>query len=357
MAATPPLPRTPRPALLALALLPLALLTPATAQDAEGDPDAPVTSDGDFDRLMGAFSDPLLGGSARETQEAQDAGDARRAPTPAAPDAFTSMPAPEGPRPYPYAVLGVQPGGLPEEVQAALEAELGRPIELEAETVQVRVAAPDGRAFETAYVTELASPYDPAQGLAELADRSAPREPYERFWLGLATPALEGRVTSLTRSLHRPSAEIPQPVALRAQLEGLYGPPSRVEQTPDRLEMVWAWGEEGFIADLEGQPVRAVEHEAAPGEVHAIEHRPCVADPAAARADGAFRHPREKPIWPGCVAVYRVAYGAEIGSATLTTSLADHALARADRLEADRQIVERLLGESAVPAVPSEPPL
>ena len=325
----------PKPAILLAAMVPLALPGPALAQD-----ESILDALRRFESATGA------------APEAESI-----ALTPAAPDAFTSIPAPRGRGRTPTPSWVSSRAACPRRCRPRPRPSSTDPIELEPETVQVRVAAPDGRAFETAYVTELASLYDPARGVAKLADRSAPRAPYERFWLGLATPALEGRVTSLTRSLRRPSAEMPQPPELRAQLEGLYGPPSRVEQTPDRLEMVWAWGEEGFIADLEGQPVRTVQHEAAPGEVHAIEHRPCVADPAAARADGAFRHPREKPIWPGCVAVYRFAYGAEIGSATLTTSLADHALARADRLEADRQIVERLLGEPAVPVAPSELPL
>ena len=135
-------------------------------------------------------------------------------PPAAAQDALVPTPAPEGPRPYPYAVLGQQPGGLPEPTHEALEAELGADILLRPEEIVMQLPAPDGRIFEFTFPQYMQTPR-PAYAAFGGDD-----ETYDRFGLLLATDALEGRVLGISRTLRAPNAEAPDYAALRAQLVG-----------------------------------------------------------------------------------------------------------------------------------------
>lgn len=68
--------------------------------------------------------------------------------------------------------------------------------------------------------------------------------PFAQARVTLATPASGGRVLSISRTLRQPTAELPAPAALRAQLEDLYGPPSKAETDPGprgALRLTWAW--------------------------------------------------------------------------------------------------------------------
>ena len=247
------------------------------------------------------------------------------------------------------------------EAVAALEAEAGRPLGLVTDAMHIRVAAPDGRAFEFTYDVALRSPErDPYAGLRRLHDPTDV-EASEGFSLTLASDVLEGRVLAVRRSLRRLNAApdaLPSREALRAQLEGLYGPPSHVEEATDERGAVsaawtWAWGEDGFIPDLVGQPVRTLQHEPAPGELREVEYQPC-AEGHRDTLDYEFEHPRPRPHSPGCVAVFRVTYSADIVSSSAGFGLHDHALGRIQRDAIDAQITDRLLGPPADDA-PTEP--
>ena len=258
-------------------------------------------------------------------------------------DALVPLPAPEA-RPYPYAVLDVQPGMLAAEARAVIEAELG--AELEPQRRQVRVQARDGAAFEFTYDGEMSVP-NQSSGIGR------PQEPFETVVMVLATDVLEGRVVKLWRKLHQPNAELPEPAALRAQLEGLYGPPSEVETQYDTTRLTWAWGEDGFIEDLAAVEAATMEHEVEPGEVREVSYWPCK---SLTEADFAysFSQLRHEPFNPGCVATYTVTYERGPETSTVTFALADHALGRAQREETDRQITEALTATPAAPAEPSD---
>ena len=268
---------------LAAGLASLAAPPPAAAQDGATASSADEATDQTLD-LMERLG-PLLGAPGADPGAGPE-DDAPTAPgTAVAPDPeaqasteargpLVPLPAPEA-RPYPYAILGVRPGMTRDEAVAALEAGAGRPLELAAETLHVRVAAPDGRAVEFAYDVSLETPKrDPYAGLRRMNDPTDV-EASEHFTLTLASDVLEGRVLAVHRSLRRlndaPDA-LPPREALRAQLEALYGAPSHArETTGDRgtvsATWTWAWGEDGFIPDLEGQPERTLQHEATPGDV------------------------------------------------------------------------------------------
>ena len=247
------------------------------------------------------------------------------------------VPAPEGPRPYPYAVLGVQPGGLPEEARAALEAELGAPIQLEPTEIILQLPAPDGRVLEFTFAQHLASPRPLHAGFGGDDDT------YDRFGLVLATPALEGRVLGLYRSMRAPTGALPQYPALRAQLVALHGEPSDEQVAGDQRIMTWAWAEDGLVADLADQPERRMEFEAAAGEVVPVDYRPCAQLHHTALEYG-FTHPRRGPAFPGCVATYSVSHATEMGFVRLGFTVADYALGRLHREAADAQLVEWLRG-------------
>ena len=356
---------------LAAGLASLAAPPPAAAQDGATASSADEATDQTLD-LMERLG-PLLGApgadpGAGPEDDAPTAPGIAVAPVPEAQASteargpLVPLPAPEA-RPYPYAILGVRPGMTRDEAVAALEAGAGRPLELAAETLHVRVAAPDGRAVEFAYDVSLETPKrDPYAGLRRMNDPTDV-EASEHFTLTLASDVLKGRVLAVHRSLRRlndaPDA-LPPREALRAQLEALYGAPSHArETTGDRGTVsatwtwTWAWGEDGFIPDLEGQPERTLQHEATPGDVRPVTYRPC----AEGQRDGLayeFEHPRPRPHSPGCVAVYRVAYSADIVSSSVAFGLHDHALGRAQRDAIDRQITNQLLGEPPAPAQPSD---
>ena len=273
------------------------------------------------------------------------------APTPAAAqDAFTPVPAPEGPRPYPYAVLGQQPGGMPEPTHDALEAALGADILLVPEEIVFQLPAPDGRLFELAFPQRLSTPRPVYVGLG------GDDETYDRFRLTLATGALEGRVLGIARTLRAPNAEAPEYPALRAQLVGLYGEPSDERDDGLRRILTWAWADDGFVDDLEGQPERRVEFESPTGEIVPVEYRPCAGSSSQTDLEYRFAYPRQRPAFPGCTATYIVTHRVEMGFSTIEFLLSDEALARLHVEAADAQLVDWLLDEGPDGAPADTPP-
>ena len=266
----------------------------------------------------------------------------------AAQDALVPTPAPEGPRPYPYAVLGQQPGGLPGPTHEALKAELGADILLRPEEIVMQLPAPDGRIFEFTFPQYLQTPRPVYAGLG------GDDETYDRFGLLLATDALEGRVLGISRNLRAPNTEVPDFAALRAQLVGLYGEPSDERDDGRVRVMIWAWADDGFIEDLHGQPERSMQFETATGEIVPVDYRPCVKRNEADLQYG-FAYPRKGPAYPGCVATYAVAHTTDMGFSTIDFSVSDFELGRLHREAADAQLIDWLLQGQDEDGEPADP--
>ena len=66
-----------------------------------------------------------------------------------------------------------------------------------------------------------------------------------------------------------------EPLELKAQIEETYGPPSRVEINGREMTLTYAWGEEGFIADLDALPILIHEQTIGSGTVRQTEYKLC----------------------------------------------------------------------------------
>ena len=247
------------------------------------------------------------------------------------------------PRPYPYAILDIQPGAPSVEAQAMFEERMM--LRMEPVEVRLRVGSPDGRrevAF--AFPQRMAT-----AGVGRAARRS--RDPFAAVTTALATDALENRVLRIERSLQQPVGELPQPEALLAQLEDLYGPPSDTLSDARASIWTWAWGGDGPIADLGAQESREMDFDPdGPGgvEPRPMGYLPCDTGVSATKVDYDFAWPRAAPAGPGCTAVFEVTYEGRPDVARVTFALTDWALVRLNRAETDRQIVEMLTGEAPV---------
>ena len=245
------------------------------------------------------------------------------------------------PRPYPWAVLDQRPGDDALHVQSLIEERMM--IELVPERTGLRVQSPEGLEVEVTYADRLLT-----RGVTPAVLRGT--EPYAQARVALATPVSDGRVLSISRVLRQPTAELPAPAALRAQIEGLYGPPSRAEMDGPSMRLTWAWGTEGFIPDLDAAPEIEARYVDTTGAARTQTFRAC--EPRYAELDYRFEPISTVPLMPGCVASYSVSFR---GGAELTTigfTLTDWELVRRDRAEADRQV--RALLSSGAPVAPSD---
>ena len=150
-------------------------------------------------------------------------------------------------RPYPYELLGVRPGDpftdLAELYRERSEAE---PTSKER---RLRIQSPEGRVFDLRYEVTREIGDVGMQGRISNA-------PQDHMTAVLATGAFERRPLALFRVLKRPTEDLPEPAALKAQLQELYGPPSLVRIRGHTMILSYAWSNEGFIPDLEGQPAQ-----------------------------------------------------------------------------------------------------
>ncbi|RNF34040.1 hypothetical protein [Paracoccus methylarcula] len=237
---------------------------------------------------------------------------------PAFADDLTPLPAPD-PRPYPYKILDLQPGQIATETIPELEEHLGG--SLNPKVIQQVVTSPDGLRFEA----DITIGYDTA-GIG-LRTRMG-NEPYEEITLRNSTPVLEGRLIGLWRTMRKPNAELPDPAALAAQIEELYGKPS------------WA-GADG----LGGRMVKYVWTPS--GQLSPQEEEPCT---HLTYQGYAFDSDRRPVAPPECSAVFTARYETEAGQSTIRFSLVDYELAREDLEETDRQILEQISGDSIEPS-------
>lgn len=231
------------------------------------------------------------------------------AASPAFSDELTALPAPP-PRAYPYKILDIQPGQIATEVLPQVEAHLGG--SMAPERMQQVVTSPAGRRFEA----ELTVGYKTA---AVDLYTTMGDEPYESVSLTTATPVLEGRIVAIARNLRKPTAELPEPAEVFAQVEALYGEPTWRGDRFDTPHILYVWTPDGQMPPQQEQPCG-----------HAF-------------YDGyEFRPEREPENHPECSALLKVAFDTKAGNSTLYFSLIDLDLARLDTAETERQIRDAL---------------
>lgn len=251
---------------------------------------------------------------------------------------LTPLPAPDA-RPYPYEILGLQPGDPLDNVLAVYAERSDAAPTSESEVL--RVQSPDGNVFEFTY-----------QQFSRIGDvgvngRQAGAD-QDQVTAMLSSDVMEQRPMAIHRSMRQPSDELPEPLELKAQIEGLYGPPSRVEIDGRTMTLTYAWSTEGFIHDLDalGELIHE-ETRTELGRERTIRttYELC-GNSRHYRNDVSYRfaYPRDEEIKTGCLATFTVTYRGEPGSTLIGFSLVDYVLGRQHMAELDRQIVEALTG-------------
>ncbi len=241
------------------------------------------------------------------------------------------------PRPYPYAILDIQPGAKAMEAASMFGERMM--LILVPEQIALRVENGEGRAFALTFDQKLVT-----QGVG-LHTRMG-RDPYAEITATLATEAMGGRVLQIRRTIREPNENLPEPAALIAQLEERYDPPSKRNGSG----ATWAWGEDGFIPDLDGQPLHEITTIDQRGTRKTTQYRPCTS--YSQGAEYRFRQHRETPIMPRCTALFSVGFKGGAQLSTVSFSLTDFDLIRQHVAEVDRQIIEAL--SSDAPVAPSD---
>lgn len=252
---------------------------------------------------------------------------------------FTPLPAPAE-RPYPYEILGLQPGDPLSDVLAVYaERSEAAPT---SESEVVRVQSPEGAVVEFTY--QLFSRIGDVGVNGRLA-----KVAQDQVNAVLSSDVMEQRPMKISRSIRQPSDELPEPLELRAQIEGLYGPPSRAEVNGLSMTLTYAWANDGFIPDLDA--LEDLVHEETTTlfdntRTRRTTYELC-GDSGHYRSGVTYRfeYPRTEEIKTGCLATFIVTYRGEPGMTSIGFSLTDYELGRIHMEELDRQIVEALTSE------------
>lgn len=252
-------------------------------------------------------------------------------------DSLVVMPAPAE-RPYPYEILGLQPGDPLDDVLAVYAERSDAAPTSESEVL--RVQSPDGSVFEFTYQLFTRIGDVGINGrLAKVAQ--------DQVTATLSSDVMEQRPMAIHRSIRQPSDELPEPLALKAQIEETYGPPSRVEINGREMVLTYAWSTEGFIADLDALGSITYEETTSSGGKSITEYELCgSASHYRNTVEYRFEYPRDKLIKPGCLATFTVSYHGDPGMTSIGFSLVDYELGRQHMAELDRQIVEALTGKT-----------
>lgn len=251
-------------------------------------------------------------------------------------DRLTAFPAPAD-RPYPYQILGLQPGDAFADVLELYKDRSDQAPTSESDVI--RVQSPNGKVFEFTY-----------QRYSRIGDVGVSGRlsglAQDQITARLASEVMEQRPLAIHRSIRQPSDSLPEPLELKAQLEGLYGPPSRIKFQYNEIVLLYAWGEDGFIAGLDGRDPLIHEERRTTGNrisTRQTEYELCgAAQHYTNTIEYRFRHPREKQIRPGCIATFKVTHNGEPGMTSISFSLVDYELGRLHEAELDRQIIEAL---------------
>ena len=254
-------------------------------------------------------------------------------------DVLVAVPAPAD-RPYPYEILGLQPGDPLENVLAVYAERSDAAPTSESEVL--RVQSPDGSVFEFTY--QLFSRIGDVGINGRLAGVAQ-----DQVTATLSSDVLEQRPMAIHRSIRQPSDELPEPLELKAQIEQTYGPPSRVAINGREMALTYAWSTEGFVPDLDALgPITHEEVRTFAGrETTTItEYELCgLAQHYRNNVEYRFEYPRDELIKPGCLATFTVSYREEPGMTSIGFSLVDYEIGRLHMSELDRQIVGALTGK------------
>lgn len=250
---------------------------------------------------------------------------------------------PPAERPYPYEILGMQPGDSLDDVMAVFATRSDE--EPTGETEILTVQSPDGRTFEFTYER-----YRQIGGRT-LNERIARANFPEAISAILTSDVMEQRPVSISRSMRLPTGELPTAQALQAQIEETYGPPSHIETRSGSVTLTYAWGTDGFIPDLDGQTPREITF-MRNGFETTDSYVPCRrsngGNAFATTTEYNFSYPRTTGLFPDCVAVFTVSHGTSPGTTSISFRLDDFDIARQHREALDSQIVEALTGEQTV---------
>ncbi|WP_120499033.1 hypothetical protein [Roseovarius sp. EL26] len=251
-------------------------------------------------------------------------------------DTLATMSAPAE-RPYPYEILGMQPGDPLDDVLVVYAERSDAAPTSESEVL--RIQSPDGAMFEFTY--QLFSRIGDVGIDGRLAGAAQ-----DQVTARLSSVVMEQRPMAIYRSIRQPSDDLPEPLELKAQIEETYGPPSRVEINGRDMVLTYAWSMDGFIPDLDALgPIRREETTSSGGKLIS-EYELCgPAQHYRNNVEYRFEHPRDKLIKPGCVATFKVSYRGEPGITSINFSLEDYELGRMHTEELDRQIVGALTDE------------
>ncbi|MEO9824498.1 MAG: hypothetical protein ABJF50_08800 [Paracoccaceae bacterium] len=233
-------------------------------------------------------------------------------------------------RPYPYEILGLRPGyPLDDILSVYAERSDAAPT---SESEVLRVQSPDGNVFEFTYQKFTRIGDVGINGRLAKADQ-------DQLTAILSSDVMEQRPMAIHRSIRQPSDQLPEPLELKAQIEETYGPPSRVAINGREMTLTYAWGEDGFVADLVALPPLVHEETFASGSVRRSEYELCGnAQHYRNNVEYRFAYPRDEDIKTGCIATFTVRYRGEPGSTVIGFSLEDFELGRQHMAELDRQI-------------------
>ena len=257
----------------------------------------------------------------------------------AAENTLTALPQPTE-RPYPYEILGLQPGDPLADVLAVYAERSDQ--EPTSESDVLRVQSPDGAVFEFTY--QLFSRI----GDVGINGRLAGAE-QDQITARLASDVMEQRPMAIYRSIRQPSDTLPEPLELKAQLEDTYGPASRVKLNGLEMTITYAWGTDGFIADLDALPPLVHEETITNfGNTRTTRSEYEICGGAQHYQNDVtyqFKYPRNQDIMTGCIATFTVTHRGEPGMTSISFAIEDYELARIHQQELDRQIVEALTGK------------
>ncbi|MBQ2262408.1 MAG: hypothetical protein II336_13675 [Loktanella sp.] len=245
-------------------------------------------------------------------------------------------------RPYPYEILGMQPGDSLDDVMAVFASRSDEEPTSEGDVITVQ--SPDGRSFEFTFERHREI------GGQTMNERLARIFKPESVRAVLTSDVMEQRPMTLTRSLNQPSGDLPAAQALQAQMEETYGPPSLVETRSGGVTLTYAWGVDGFIPDLEDQTPREITFLRSGFET-TDSYVPCLrsgGDAFDTTTEYQFAYPRTRELYPDCVAKFVISYGTGPGNTSISFRLDDFDLARQHREALDSQIIEALTGEQTV---------
>jgi hypothetical protein len=227
-------------------------------------------------------------------------------------------------RPYPYAIFGVQPGDDLNSSQGVFEERMA--IEL---VPQIRVQSSNGQDFQMTYV-------DHMQTAGVDTNTRLRGDAFGSVFLQLGTDAMGGRIIAITRSIRTASDNLPEPAALRAQIEADYGLPSLIENNGSTVRLTYAWGNDGFIPDLATVAEQTIDHDPGDGNIKRFRYQPCAT--AGGEVGYRFNEFRRQPKMPGCTALFVVTYQGGSPMSEVHFALYDYELDRLHTAAVDAQI-------------------